>query len=250
MNWPPSSIPLNDAPLLSATSKAIDVKVWYVTIGVYHVLVLTLKSTAVYCCCMSVQVDTDGVSYSDHEKQIIAANLVVDTGEEADTFTDIEPVGERGLDPNEVAELVSLRRIAVIAAGESEGALGINSTSEESPTNAPSNLQTGKRLTIESGNLPEEDTFLSSYEALESLDSYVLGQEPQETGRAVTEREVNFQEMYGEGPYVDTNDKLGLHFEAENNSGTKTTYPLIYELVWRVEESAESIPRFSRPRPR
>lgn len=194
---------------------------------------------------MSMSIDaTDGVQYADHERQVIAVNLTLGAGEEADTDTDLDPVGERGIDPDEIAELVSIRRTAVSDGGEFEFDLGLNLGFDEYPTQAASNLQSGNQLEVIDGNPQGQE--LSNYSEIGALDSGNHCADGQRDEHQFSEYYENLPENYGSGPYVDATDNLSLHVEADNGTGSTRDYRLVYILTWNVEEADDRIPRFSR----
>lgn len=188
-----------------------------------------------------------GRSYSDHEKQIIALTISLSPGEDYDSFTQFEPLGKRGLDPDEVAELVSLHRVMGAASGESELALGINQQEFDAPTQAAGNVQEGRELTA--NDTPGgKVSSVANYEELSVLDFASTGANPINQQKAVLERDFNFADQYGEGPYVDASDDLSVHAEfSHEGSSTADTFFGIYELMWNVTQAPDGVPQFSAP---
>jgi len=202
---------------------------------------------------MSVNMEnmTDDVEYSDHEVQNISALLTgISPGDEADTFTRLEPLGQRGLDPNEVAELVALYRIVAAPNGETEVDLMINGSKDESPSNAAGNITTGFL-----DGAPEDANGNNQGPLANYMDNGVL-----DTGAALNDPDpitatnqsgyfVNFRSEFGSGPYVDANDDLGLHieFDVPSDAPNSETMQVIYRLYWHVVEVSDGIPEFGSP---
>lgn len=200
---------------------------------------------------MSINMDSSsGFEYADHEVQTIGITET-NEGEAENSFeTKVEPVSERGIDNDELAELVYMRRIGGVfliggQAGEeqvnAEAGLGLNlSGDSENPTQLATNA-----TIFENG-----DVFLGESTDPGTLDTFMYSAVPPQSVGTTMEREVNFRETFGSGPYVDKTDDITIYTETESSAGADSDdfkLELVYQLYWNVEEMPEGRASFSRP---
>jgi hypothetical protein len=204
--------------------------------------------------------------------QVISGVVTTDDGlpsgddsQQLESFEQLNPVSPRGIDSDEIAELVAMHRVAVIRFGNvdsqsfanslfGEGSLGININAEaEEPTSISANAPTAE--------ITDEGDFVRRIASINepgTLDNYGVGGSipyvdassgAGGTGQAMAkERFFNFKNNLGTGPYVDYTDDLSLFQELEVNEVTdQAELETRYTLYWSVEEMPEGRASFSRP---
>lgn len=205
---------------------------------------------------MSVNMDMSGFEYADHDVQVVAAKprfLGGNAGNEIDDVIQLEPVSNRGVDSSAVAELVAMYRYASIRTQEGSNAeavhfeadLGINLTDSELPTNLTNNA-TNELIEASSTGTYEGDgaISISNFEEPGVLDTlsataFIDWSE---------QRQYNFREELGSGPYMDRTDDLSIHLELEAQGQTgPVEAEIYYVLYWNVQEIEGQRQRFARP---
>jgi hypothetical protein len=229
---------------------------------------------------MSINPSGSGeVEYADHEVQVITNQLIADgTGadqpaESAAFLDQLEPVSNRGLDSDELAELVAIYRHDFIdidrqqledqtELGEltGESAIGINLSQEEVPLQANVNNATSSdRRIIENdnniaivnrgANYSEPGTLDYAKQGLmAAVGDDVEGEVAPGVGANDTERFINFRDEFGSGPYVDRTDDITVFGELGLTNVTAiATLETTYTLYWQVEEMPQGRASFARP---
>lgn len=217
---------------------------------------------------MNMDMGAGGAEYADHEVQVIFGKVVQENvdGGENDTVIQFEPVSDRGLDSDELAELVGWRRNITakivqedeasqtfVGDGQIEVGLGINLTEGEFAEQSGRNfgareIQATADQTIVANNYSEPgvlDTHASS-----PTTGFISGTEGAGgSGTNVTDTESQFYPDYlGSGPYVDRTDDITLHLEAQSVSVVgRIILEAHYILYWNVEEMPEGRASFARP---
>lgn len=216
--------------------------------------------------------------YADHEVQAVSAVLTTDDGlsstedsATAEIFKNFDPVSDRGLDSDEIAELVGMYRKATLRFGNvdgqsfgnsmfAEGSLGVNIAGEsEEFSSLSANAPTAERVDV----TPDPDTadsFLSRFASIDEpgiLDGtsiggslpYIDGGGAGGSGQQeVTERWFNFRDTFGSGPFLDATDDLTLFQELEVNEVIdQAEFELAYILYWDTETVPEARRNFGRP---
>lgn len=204
---------------------------------------------------MSINMDSGGVEYADHEVQSLSFKVVNDgtgpTGIEGELLAD--PVQQRGIDNDELAELVGMYRFAFL---QPQGAMDqTNGDVMDFEFNMGINTKgKSEALTDLSGNAEiAEDTVTGGGVTLgESDDPGILdgggivGSIGNDTG-TVSERFIDFRDVLGSGPYVDATDDLVFQGEVSNNGSDTVNGEVEYILYWDVEELPEGRSSFARP---
>lgn len=191
------------------------------------------------------------VEYADHEVQYIGTNVSTTDGTSVDEEVNIEPVSQRGIDSDELAELVAMYRTASIqpassaAAGENteaETGLGLNlSGASESPNDASS------QATILDTNESGASLRVGEIDDPGVLDQVVAQVFGGTGATSTTERFVNFREVFGSGPFVDKTDDLTIYGELQPDGTNQVKMETNYLLYWNVEEMPDGRASFSRP---
>jgi len=224
---------------------------------------------------MSINMDGGGVEYADHEFQVITNQLQIGAtaGEdnEAEILDLLDPVSSRGIDNDELAELVTMYRTfdmvdltadatqTEIGHVEAEAGIGINLGQNEHPTQAagtgPTNEE--RNLVVDSPNVTQnQGSNYSEPGALDATSGYIDvgfnevadGTGGPGSGGVVNERFIDFRDVYGSGPYVDATDDISVNLELEcfNYNGTATVEST-YILAWNISEMPEGRASFARP---
>lgn len=229
---------------------------------------------------MSINMDSGGTEYADHEVQVItnqiSFNGTSDTSsEQIEVLDQLDPVSNRGIDSDELAELVFMRRHAMLyidaAANQSqvgelfaEHSFGINLGSTELPPNANNNNSTAAPRNVNEDNTNIDSSTAQSRGANYSepgiLDfgslACMAGYENAATGGAgggatnamAKNTEINFSENFGSGPYIDRTDDLTVFAELNaENLVSDVSLETTYVLYWSVEEMPEGRASFARP---
>lgn len=231
---------------------------------------------------MSINMDGPGdVEYADHEVQVINQSIVFEgegSGEAtgADFIHDTEPVSNRGIDSNELAELVYMYRALYLQVQNSdasnqtevaeldcESTLGINLSPDELPTRASnigSDVTDDAATTVVSGqddgtlNVSnfEEPGVLDVSRSTADLGFNEIGDGTGGPGSMndSQERDMNFRSAFGSGPFVDRTDDLSLALEAGAINITEdieVRAEVTYILYWNVMEAAGGRGAFARP---
>lgn len=221
-----------------------------------------------YCMSVNMSHGSEPDEYSDHYVQNISGS--VDTGvESSDYLYDLEPVSRRGIDSDELAELVAMRRFYRVEAFDAnegtpgspgtilaEGSLGINLSPEEIPTRSTIENELSDEATVVN-NQSDGDLFVRNYEEPGILDSWAgqvgngFEDETSATGgaagtSAAGERFINLKHEFGSGPYLDRTDELSLNLEAERfEAQFNGEVEVYYQLFWHVSEHEDQRARFS-----
>lgn len=222
---------------------------------------------------MSINMDTSGDNYSDFEVQHIRHSL------ERTVFGSVVPNGEfalersfepttNGLDRNELAEIVGMRRQAAAfvydegsnapGVGKFFGGLGINVSGQEwlwagqEESSVPSgDLASGSAAepqerydTDGNGDLDFTERFKDTDER-GLLDSFVTNGAEKSTGGIVSDYFVNFRELFGQGPFIDANDDIDTYMfiEADDLGDSFEAYQ-VYQLYYKIHEAEDSRPIF------
>lgn len=222
--------------------------------------------------------DMEGIEYADHEVQAISGVLTTDRGLDSDedtataeVFEQLNPVSERGIDSDQIAELVAMYRKATIRYGNSggqsfgnsffgEASLGVNISGEsEEFTSLSQNAPTAESQDITPGNEDANDFLFRVANINEPgiLDGVSIGGSVAFLGdngeggggqQDYSERYVNFRDEFGSGPYVDRTDDLTLFEELEvNGSTSQCELEVSYILYWNTETVPEARRNFGRP---
>lgn len=197
--------------------------------------------------------DPGDVEYADHEVQALGANVTINATGNTFEKVDLEPVSERGIDSDEVAELVAMYRTATLTpqggqdqtSGDSinaEFSFGIN-------TNADSELlaDASSQATIETSVGSDGELRVGEISDPGVIDTVGLSGSTGNSYGSTVERFVNFQETLGTGPFVDKTDDLVLAGEIAQTASdnVKGEYSVI--MYWNVHEMPEGRASFSRP---
>jgi len=228
---------------------------------------------------MSMNMDMSGGSteYADHEVQIITGQTDF-TGsggtEQVEVLDQLEPLSNRGLDSDELAELVYMRRHSAAyidkvteenqtSPGElyCEHSLGINLSGPEIPPNANANNPTSEQRTTVEGspsNVTPTNVRGANYSepgvidfgtviATSGYDEAAGGAGAGASAMAKT-RELNFRQAFGSGPYVDRTDDITVFAEMNSEQNVAdVSLEMTYALYWNVEEMPEGRASFARP---
>jgi len=217
--------------------------------------------------------------YADHEVQVIyfqGTTEDVPNGEDAgfDEVIEYEPVSERGLDSDELAELVGFRGHFNLRHGLrddgtqvnrpneffAEVGLGINLSLQEfaeqsNQNNGGERILTTPESSLDKDNYAEPgvlDSWSGSSNAQFYDDQLVDTAAALGGGSAAQpqhEREMFFPDKLGSGPYVDRTDDITVHAEmnAGNIQGTQAIIEGSYIMYWNVQEMPEGRASFARP---
>jgi len=259
-------------PVIQPTTNTLPVHLWPLVYKYVH---------------MSMNMDMEGgaAEYADHEVQVITNQISANgtgansSSETATMLDQLEPVSNRGLDSDELAELVAMYRIHFVdvdgvvrenqtEAGQvdSESAIGINLSEDEFPTQANANNATSaERRLIENQNDIASLARGSNYSEPGALDFtrgqitsgfYELVEGPDTSGPqgsagsggVTKERFVDLRTTFGSGPYVDRTDDISVFAELQATNITgEPTVETAYILYWNVEEMPEGRASFARP---
>lgn len=223
---------------------------------------------------MSINMESQTEEYADYHVQNIGFKLVMTGDESADYIHNTEAVSDRGIDSDELAELVAMYRsvnVKVFAEQEggqaepgsirAEGAMGINLGPDELPTRTSAG---GEDVTNDPATVPINDQtggklFLTNYEEPGVLDVHrttsKLGFEGAGGGGGgnvpgLSERFINFRDNFGTGPFLDRTDDLSLQLEiTEKNAAPEVDMEVevSYFLYWDIHEQPEGRASFARP---
>lgn len=208
--------------------------------------------------------------YADHEVQVIHGRIGTDgvgVDGEVDEVLEYEPVSDRGLDSDELAELVAMyRSVTLVVTDEQadtqtevgqallEYGLGIN-LSEQEFAEQSGPQQGGTELNVDTGqvavnNYAEPGVLDTINEVSVRAGAAPTTDQDIDTGGNGQEfaRFMNFADAFGSGPYVDRTDDITAHFEVghDNLSGSTAAY-FSTILYWSVEEMPEGRASFARP---
>lgn len=223
---------------------------------------------------MSINMESSGREYADHEVQVLKMRGDPDIG--ADNSIDIlhqtTPVSPRGIDSDELAELVAMRRwFNVKSFGEQdatqtepgsvtvEADLGANLSPQELATRTTDG---GTDVVAESQVINDQDTgslIFGNYNEPGLFDSFSAdatagfneigdGTGGPGSGSRNEERFINFADEFGSGPYMDRTDDLSVHVEVSSlNAANDVEAEVYYTLYWNVQEMPEGRASFARP---
>lgn len=224
-----------------------------------------------------------GDEYSDYETQSISLRQEITSADAGsspslsdDRIVVTDPVSERGIDRDEIAELVGFRRYATAySKGEeeanttqaglilAEGDLGINLNPEELPTQ---NTVGSESLdTVTGADTSQKGGILRGkiLDAPGVLDSYTLAGTPSQgpndnitdpaggkgSGSFMNaERQIYLRDWFGTGPFLDATDDVTIHTEIDpTNVNTNVVTEVQYQLYWHVTEMPEGRSSLGRP---
>lgn len=230
---------------------------------------------------MSINMGDSGEEYADHEVQVVytqnqATGTSSNPDQEQDEVIEFEPVSDRGLDSDELAELVGFyRQVAVIAANEADNAqsfvasltgevgMGINLSlgefAEQSNSTGPGNGERVREFSngyIDKNNYSEPGVLDSV--RLSPTNGFIAGDGDPLLGSGAgaggggsnvqADREMFFPDKLGSGPFVDRTDDITVHTECEFADFVGTlNVEVAYILYWRVHEMPEGRASFARP---
>lgn len=232
---------------------------------------------------MSINMDSQTEEYADYFCQVVyAQNNVPGAGQgntaESDQILEYEPISDRGIDSDELAELLGFRSVHTLQAtnfpdtdaigpntvyGEAE--LGINLSNDEFPSQSNAN-NGGTRVIDEAGDGTGVVVDVSNYEEPGVLDTVSLGTSSSfyddqlldasaslgggSDGVEEARSQFFFRDHLGTGPFVDRTDDLTLHHEAASVSipeSQDTVLESAYIMYWDVHEMPEGRASFARP---
>jgi len=230
---------------------------------------------------MPINMESSSAEYADHEVQLISARLLPSADVSGGVFEpklEFEPVSDRGLDSDELAELVGFKRMAAVRHKNTndensdnngdlgfEVDLGINITESEAlgtQTGDPGNpsVLTGNEIETSeiTGTFDDGDQVLFNNSSepgqLDHIQIYgspglassTLGAA---NGFAQTkERTMFYPDKLGSGPYVDRTDDIVMLPEIEfDGYDGNPDCEITYILYWNVEEMPEGRASFARP---
>jgi len=232
---------------------------------------------------MSINMDGGGTEYADHEVQIVGSRAVAEAGNvgegvESEVIQQA-PVSQRGIDSDELAELVAMyRSVSLYASAEADNQqefvatangefnIGINlSGEEELPTEATTENPTTEFVettdTNSGGNVStfnfndpgvlDFGTMAVKPGLIPGIDT-VVADTPSGASSGTKSAELNrfidFRETFGSGPYLDRTDDISLQVEVgnEENAG-RAQLELITIMYWDVHEMPEGRASYARP---
>jgi len=223
--------------------------------------------------------DSGSIEYADHEVQVLSGRLTVEgtssnSAPSGDYIHNTEAVSDRGIDSDELAELVAMYRTVSItvtdeqSSGQAEPAnvaaettLGINLGPDELPTRT---AEVGTDVTNDPATIVVNDqgegTFaVANFEEPGVLDVSRIQAKPGFEGAGgggsgsystTAERSAHFQQDFGSGPYLDRTDDLSLSVEINPENiadGLDAQVEITYILYWNVEQMPEGRASFARP---
>lgn len=206
---------------------------------------------------MSMDMGTGGagVEYADHEVQTLNFQITTADGSTQEGRLKTDPVSQRGLDNDEIAELVGFyRTLSLQPSGQQNGTqlgplnvevgFGINTDSVlENLTDLPSNA-----TIVEDPDASSGVVRIGESDDPGIIDgSAVHGLEDTDLGAGSIERTMNFKDMLGSGPYVDATDDLVFNGEVQSQTGDNFILEYGFILYWEVQEMPEGRASFSRP---
>jgi hypothetical protein len=225
---------------------------------------------------MSINMENGAAEYADHEVQVIGVDFIdAETGGETEVLEQFNPVSSRGLDSDELAELVGVYRTVSAEIRQTSGGgidenpgtasyeceLGINLTNSEFPgqsfNNSPtaetvvdgSPISDGTGRKVRKVNYDEpgvlDTAYLNSVAPFRNPADGTGGGGDNEQG---SERMIDFRSLLGTGPFVDKTDDIVIHAEGNYQSLEALSFlNANYVLYWDVQEMPEGRASFSRP---
>lgn len=206
---------------------------------------------------MNMDMESSGVEYADHDVQALSFQITTPGSAQDNEFIlTTEPVQERGIDNDELAELVAMYRTVRLTPSDEQTASNVTAQGISGEANfGINNDQKSEQLTDLPANntLILEDGPVDGFGAIGgSTDPGILdgvglaGFETSSSG-PTAERFMNFKHELGSGPYVDRTDDLV--FAGEVNSRTEDNLILEYSVIlyWNTTEMPEGRPSFARP---
>lgn len=204
--------------------------------------------------------EMDGLSYSDHEHQQVTFIIENDDSAngEVEDVQKVEVNGPRGLDADELAELVYLRRqVSVIdnsgstaddGTAEVEYGLEINTGNRDEFL--PNLSGDGEENPVDEGGNTSLLYVDDDPGRLDYISTSMAFGGGKTSGPANLDRSVHYPGIYGSGPYLDPTDELGIFAEIDSNSVEQTgvfRLKVTLQMVWRIEEIPEGRSRYARP---
>lgn len=218
---------------------------------------------------MSIQ-DSGGMTYSDHEVQWIRNSMTfrdaADSGPDTNVTDEAQfNVTERGLDNDELAELVYLRAdisLAINSVGDQTTANAFNAFTDWGANLAGTeNLLTDDSKEFFDVDDSGTDDFVREERVTDEAGEFVseilratIGHRDTANsvaGGADNDRvqvEIDFRDVYGGGPFLDSTDDITNRvFFDVNNAIDSATLDQILTLGWRVETVEGGRAAFGRP---
>lgn len=225
---------------------------------------------------MNMDMTEDSAEYADYHVQNIGVRLVAEDEFQSgvvEPVLEFNVVSDRGIDSDELAELIGWKRTAVTRFqltsenGQSttgdlffEGDFGVNLTESEavgSSTGDPGNPTTidtedELKATVNEGDFNARVSY-SNEEEPGQLDYFGLYGSPGSSEGAgpdthTKEVSVFYPDKFGTGPFVDRTDDLVLLPELEfNDVVSRIDSEVIYQLYWDIHEMPEGRASFARP---
>jgi len=209
--------------------------------------------------------------YADYEVQVIHGRINTDgVGPDGsvDEVIEYEPVSDRGIDSDELAELVAMYRDVTLVINDEDNndqnqigqalmefGLGINLSESEfaeqsGPQHGATEVDTTSDGSVFQNNYSEPGVLdhvneVSQRAAHENSTS----QNKSIGGNGLRfERFMNFSDNFHTGPFVDRTDDITAHFEVgHDNLVSRAAAYFSVVLYWNVEEMPEGRASFSRP---
>lgn len=212
--------------------------------------------------------------YADYEVQVAQLEVQVDgeadggpTTGDIDLIEQTEPVSDRGIDSDELAELVAFRTMLdtrifsdnvedqnQLGSVEYEADVGINLQNAELPSQSANNNTTAELQTFGNGEATlinySEPGVLDTFRYVEQagFDDTTNGSGGPGATSAVTPRHINYRDLLGTGPFVDRTDDLTLSVEvSKSNVLSAAQGKLTFIGYWDVHEMPEGRASFARP---
>lgn len=219
---------------------------------------------------MSIQGGGDGaVSYSDHDVHHVRHEIETQAGSGGDNVSDVSTfefdITERGLDPDEIAELRAMRvtvgaRADAVQGQDSRGAFqfdidaGYNLSASEV---IGQQIDQSEPLDPDGDGTDEFGTSAADTDEVGQVytfgDAYMLGFDDDTNGngsgttlQSHTEL-LNMADLFGSGPYVDSADDFQSIINVEaNNCIERLGVEVRYSLYYSVEQTEGGRSRFGR----
>lgn len=217
------------------------------------------------------------MEYADHEVQLVGARAFIPS-ENANVAleknTIKQPLSGRGLDSDELAELVAYRIYVLLESDQIDGttqtqtgaingeaSVGINLTKDEHVAQAFVNAPTSESESVEFDAGDGTGTVQSfNYDEpgqLYAAENSVSPDISDPTGGAGGAGQmaalsdsglVNMRDNFGSGPYVDKTDDITIFTELDHdNVVTASSIKVVCRFYWNVEQLPEGRASFSRP---
>lgn len=191
---------------------------------------------------MSMTMDSDTGTNEDSYADIEFINLVLQgefgDGTNTDEVFRLDPLADE-LERNQIAELVYYRNDTRSEGGEIEIDVGFNVGNADFLTQAAGNNSSQiEQQSVVKGALYDEAGVLDFYEEGDSGSSVDLHRD----------KEIDFRDLFHDGPFIDSTDDLSVHIEVDNDSGNPVQASAKFQFGYVIHEVAQGVPRFSDPR--